>query len=281
MNRRKDGLHDFEASGEFGDEGEKPPRLSKGPLIAIGVSLFVFSVGILYLMYRNAPKLDSEQHERLKIPLNLGDVRDVADLLNEFTDEHFAFVMAAFGAVYLFLQTFSIPGSVFLSFLGGALFGIWIGVPYICLLSTLGATGSYGISTFLLTNLIKKFFPAKLALFADELAKHRNNILNYILFLRITPLLPNWFINLASPILDVPLKQFMIGTFFGVMPATYLAVNAGLTLQSLQSPRDIFDVKAILSLAGLAALSVLPTLPSVKARMNKILGASSNKLSTN
>jgi hypothetical protein len=50
---------------------------------------------------------------------------------------------------------------------------------------------------------------------AIQVAKHRENLLNYIIFLRVTPFLPNWFINIASPVIDVPLAPFFWGTFIG------------------------------------------------------------------
>ena len=39
--------------------------------------------------------------------------------------------------------------------------------------------------------------------------------MNYIIFLRITPFLPNWFINIASPIIGVRIFPFFVGTFIG------------------------------------------------------------------
>jgi len=142
--------------------------------------------------------------------------------------------------------------------------------------ATLGATGSYMLSYYLCRNLVQRLFPDKLALFASELSKHRHHILNYILFLRITPFLPNWFVNLASPILDVNIRPFMIGTFFGVMPQTYFAVKAGRTLHStvdLKGPQDIFDATAVITLASLAVLSVLPTLAPVRRFFNRLLSS--------
>jgi len=130
------------------------------------------------------------------------------------------------------------------------------------------------LSYYICRNLVQRFFPDKLALFASELSKHRHHILNYILFLRITPFLPNWFVNLASPILDINVRPFVIGTFFGVMPQTYFAVKAGRTLHSavdLKGPQDIFDATAILTLSLLDILSVLPTLAPVRRVFNRLL----------
>ena len=42
-------------------------------------------------------------------------------------------------------------------------------------------------------------------------AARRRELLNYIIFLRVTPILPNTFINVASPIVGVPLAPFALG----------------------------------------------------------------------
>jgi len=253
---------------------DKEKDKDKAKNLTLLVMLFVVAVISLYCIYRHIPAFESQHRARLRIPTKLQDVKEISQILSLYTDNNYFSVLGAFGAVYIFLQAFSIPGSVFLSFLAGALFGVRIGVPFVCLMATLGATCSYLLSYYICRNLVQKFFPEKLAILAGELSKHRNHLFNYILFLRITPFLPNWFINLASPILGVPTKTFMIGTFFGVMPATYFAVKAGVTMQKavdVKGPRDIFDSTAILSLALLAILSVLPTLKPVQKFISKIL----------
>jgi hypothetical protein len=55
--------------------------------------------------------------------------------------------------------------------------------------------------------------------------------LNYILFLRVTPTLPNTFINLASPIVDVPYHTFLLGTLIGLIPAAYVTVRVSFYLK--------------------------------------------------
>lgn len=58
-----------------------------------------------------------------------------------------------------------------------------------------------------------------------QIAKRRDKLLNYMLFLRITPTLPNLFINLASPIVDVPFHIFFFATLIGLIPASYITVR--------------------------------------------------------
>lgn len=37
-----------------------------------------------------------------------------------------------------------------------------------------------------------------------------------MLFLRISPIVPNWVVNVANPIVGMPLHIFAFGTFFGI-----------------------------------------------------------------
>jgi uncharacterized membrane protein YdjX (TVP38/TMEM64 family) len=58
-----------------------------------------------------------------------------------------------------------------------------------------------------------------------QVAKRRERLLNYMLFLRLTPTLPNTFINFASPIVDVPYHIFFLATAVGLIPAAYVTVK--------------------------------------------------------
>lgn len=68
-----------------------------------------------------------------------------------------------------------------------------------------------------------------------------------MLFLRITPLVPNWFVNIASPIAGISFPIFFSGTLLGIvwkygsltyikglMPANIIHVRAGLVLNDLE-----------------------------------------------
>ncbi|KAN0015406.1 hypothetical protein ACTFIU_008137 [Dictyostelium citrinum] len=232
------------------------------------VIVFGVSISVIAFLFLNFPSLSPQHKQLIRLPKNFKDVKLLSDILSQYTDDNYFIVITTFGVIYTFLQAFSIPGSVFLSFLSGGLFGLKVGFPLVCFVATLGATLSYLISYYIGRNLVRKLFPDKLKLFSDSLSQKRDNLFNYIVFLRITPFLPNWFINLASPLLDVPIHTFAIGTFIGIMPATFLAVKAGIQIQNIQNPSDIFDLKSILTMAALALLSILPTLIQKKLKVN-------------
>lgn len=113
------------------------------------------------------------------------------------------------------LQTFAIPGSLFLSILSGFLFRFPVALALICFCSAVGATLCYLLSLLLGRRLVKHYFPKRAEIWAQQVQKHKDDMLSYILFLRMTPLLPNWFINLVAPVIGVPLFPFALGTFLG------------------------------------------------------------------
>lgn len=167
---------------------------------------------------------------------------------------------------YVFLQTFAIPGSLFLSILSGFLFPFLLALILVCVCSAIGASLCYLLSQLLGRRLIKKFFPERADKWAVTVHKHRDNIFNYILFLRMTPFLPNWFINLVAPVIGVPLVPFAMGTFLGVGPPSFVAIQAGQTLYKMSSSSDAWSWTSVILLAVFALLSLIPVVLKQRLR---------------
>ncbi len=74
-------------------------------------------------------------------------------------------------------------------------------------------------------RLVHKYLPERAASWSEQVQKHKHNMLSYIIFLRITPFLPNWFINIVSPVIGVDLRPFWLGTFIGVAPPSFVAIQ--------------------------------------------------------
>lgn len=88
----------------------------------------------------------------------------------------------------------------------------------------------------------------------------REHLFNYLLFLRITPFLPNWFINIVSPVIEIPISTFFIATFIGVAPLSFIAIQAGTTLYQLTAAGDAISWTSVIVMAVLAVLSLVPVL---------------------
>lgn len=86
--------------------------------------------------------------------------------------------------------------------------------------------------------------------------------------------------NLASPIFSIPFHIFFIGTFIGVMPQSFIAVKAGLTIQDVQSVSDVLDFKALGFLFLLALGALVPTLKPVQAFMNRLMNRDASGIKT-
>ena len=128
---------------------------------------------------------------------------------------------------YVFMQTFAVPGTLMLSLLAGALYGAQRAWLLVAAVSTVGSCSCYCLSWLLGRQLVRAAWPAKLDRYAAEVQKRRSDMLNYIIFLRVTPLLPNTFINLASPIVGVPLLPFALGECGGGYGGGGTAVGGG------------------------------------------------------
>lgn len=222
---------------------------------ALGV-FFVFSAGLLSI-YLTMP---AAEYGMLKLPRTLSDLRSLKDHLATYAQLHPAKFILGYCSTYIFMQTFMIPGTIFMSLLAGALFGVVRGLFLVVFNATAGASSCYFLSKLIGRPIVNWLWPEKLRYFQAEISKRKEKLLNYMLFLRVTPSLPNLFINLASPIVDIPFHIFFLATVVGLVPASYITVRAGLALGELKSVKDLYDVKTLAVLFLIGSILLLPTL---------------------
>ena len=74
---------------------------------------------------------------------------------------------------------------------------------------------SFLLSKIVGQPLVARFAPEKAAAWREKVNENKDDLFNYVLFLRITPFLPNWFINLTGPLVGVPLAPFFWGSVIG------------------------------------------------------------------
>lgn len=85
---------------------------------------------------------------------------ELAEVIQRYARANIYFVLFAFCYLYVFMQSFAIPGPVFLSMLSGQLFGPLPGFVLVCLCATFGASACYGLSYSLARGLVLHRFPA-------------------------------------------------------------------------------------------------------------------------
>ncbi|BFG30987.1 hypothetical protein CerSpe_172610 [Prunus speciosa] len=247
---------DVKVVGGVGSNSKFP--LSFWEVAVASTVLLGFVVGLL-VVYLTMPASD---YSFLKLPRSLQELQILRVHLEDYTSDYTAQVLLGYCMVYIFMQTFMIPGTVFMSLLAGSLFGVFKGVALVVFNATAGASSCYFLSKLIGRPIVFSLWPDKLQFFQNQVAKRRDGLLNYMLFLRLTPTLPNTFINLASPIVDVPYHIFFLATIIGLIPAAYVTVRAGLALGELRSLGDLYDFNSIATLFFIGVVSVTPTLVS-------------------
>uniref|UniRef100_A0A8C2D2U3 Transmembrane protein 41B n=1 Tax=Cyprinus carpio TaxID=7962 RepID=A0A8C2D2U3_CYPCA len=237
---------------------QSPGGASARMSILLLVTIFACSACVMYLVFRNFPELSEDEREKIKIPKDMDDAKALGTVLSKYKDTYYTQVLVAYFATYIFLQTFAIPGSIFLSILSGYLYPFPLALFLVCLCSGLGASFCYMLSYLVGRPMVYKYLTERAQKWSQQVDKHREHLINYIIFLRITPFLPNWFINITSPVINVPLGIFFLGTFLGVAPPSFVAINAGTTLYKLTTAGEAVSWNSLLVLGVLAVVSILP-----------------------
>lgn len=100
--------------------------------LQVGVLFVGSSVVALILLRLLLPPIDPEDAPNLKIPKSFDDLKTLNDVVQSYRQDHLGKVVASFVIIYLFLQAFSLPGSMYLSILGGSIFNLWA-LPLVCI----------------------------------------------------------------------------------------------------------------------------------------------------
>ncbi|XP_074660326.1 transmembrane protein 41A-like [Tubulanus polymorphus] len=222
------------------------------PLIFLSFTLY------LYLLSANFPTSDGAELFKVSFPKNLADLKILSESLGEYKTVHSGYVLALFCSAYLYKQSFAIPGSVFMNILGGALFGSLYSFPLVCFLTATGATCCYAMSRMFGKVYVIKYFPNKVKLLQQKVEENSDGLFFFLLFLRLFPMSPNWFLNVASPILNIPIHLFFLSVLIGLMPYNFICVQTGGLLSEIQSIDDIFTSWTLFKLLAIALVALVP-----------------------
>jgi len=168
---------------------------------------------------------------------------------------------------YVLVVAFSLPGGAVMTISGGFLFGAVTGGIYAVTGATLGAVALFLIAkTSLGDYLLTKAGPA----IRKMQAGFEEDALSYMFVLRLIPLFPFFLVNLAPAFLGVPLRVYLIATFFGIMPGTFVYALVGAGLGSVFNRGETFTLASVMTpqmLAALAGLGLLALVPVVYKKM--------------
>ena len=159
--------------------------------------------------------------------------------------------------VYAILVALSVPGGAVLTIAGGFLFGPWLGTLCAVVGATLGATGIFLAARAGLGGLSHRAGPfiAKLE------AGFRADAFNYLLVLRLVFIVPFWLVNLVPALVGVKLWTYVIATFIGIIPATFVFASLGSGLSNVVEEPGLAVLlrpSVLGPIFGLALLALIP-----------------------
>ncbi len=247
-------------SSEAAASQSSSPLKRWGPIIAIVVAAIVIYV--------------NGWHEYL----SLSKVAENREYLQDFVSSNLALALLIYAALYIAVVAFSLPGGAAATITGGFLFGWLLGSFITVFAATAGATLLFLAAQTSFGEALRQKAGKTIQKLADGF---KENALNYLLFLRLVPVFPFWLVNLAPAFLGVPLRTFVLGTFFGIIPGTaafsFLGSGLGSVIDAQKAANDAciaekgadacpfsIDPSALVTkelLAAFAALGVVAILP--------------------
>ena len=167
-------------------------------------------------------------------------------------DANLLLSLALFFVVYVVVTALSLPVALPLTLVGAALFGRWVGTGVISLASTLGATLAFLSSRYLLRDWVQRTFAARL----EPLNRgvERDGAF-YLFTLRLVPAVPFFLINLGMGLTPMRVSTYALVSWVGMLPGTFLYVNVGEELSTLESPSGLLSWQV---LGSLALLGIVP-----------------------
>ncbi|KAH9458112.1 hypothetical protein MJO28_005174 [Puccinia striiformis f. sp. tritici] len=240
--------------------------LEQKPLLGfcIRVLLLVLFCGLLViaLVWALLPPVDEKDLPILRIPTSFEALKKLNALLQIYKTANYYRVLGSFILIYLFLQMFSLPGSMYLSILAGAMFGVQVALPLVCMCVGTGAMLCYLMSMNLASSLVihSPSLRTRLEDWKVKLSTKTNklDLFAYLVVIRISPLPPHWVVNLLAPHVGIRLGVFWLTTCLGILPVSLIHTQLGTTLDQMVGPEDLSFLTAK-NLTGLAlvALGVL------------------------
>lgn len=196
--------------------------------------------------------------------VSLDSLRDNRETLSALVADNFWFVFLGFIALYAVLVGISFPGAGFLSIFGGFLFGTLTGGFGIIIGATIGATAIFLAARYAFGDALSAKAGPYMKKFEAGL---KENEFSYLFILRLIPAFPFFIVNIVPALFDVKLRNYVLTTFFGIIPGSlvYASVGAGVGSlfdagEEVQLSGLMLQPKVIGPILGLIALSLLPIL---------------------
>ena len=159
------------------------------------------------------------------------------------------YIIGIYSITYIVMAALSLPGATIMTLAGGAMFGLWIGVPVVLVSATIGATLAFWVARYVLRDSVQRRFGDRLETINKGL--ERDGAF-YLFSLRLVPAFPFFLINLLMGLTTIRSSTFFWASLVGMFAGSSVYVNAGTQLASINSLSDILSPALIASFVLLA-----------------------------
>ncbi|SHL91312.1 Pyruvate/2-oxoglutarate dehydrogenase complex, dihydrolipoamide dehydrogenase (E3) component [Nitrosospira sp. Nsp11] len=173
-------------------------------------------------------------------------------------------MMGLYAGIYIVIAALSLPGAGVMTLAGGAIFGVWVGIPLAVISASIGATVALWMARYVFREFVQQRFSDRMT--AIDAGIKRDGAF-YLFTLRLVPVFPFFIINLLMGLTAIPAGTFFWISLLGMLPGTAIYVNAGTQLASITSLSDIFSPALIASFALLAIFPWLARWAVERVRM--------------
>jgi len=193
--------------------------------------------------------------------LSFDTLRDNRDQLQNLVSSKPALSILGFMGIYIVAVALSLPLGSLLTIAGGFLFGSVLGTAYVVTAATIGAVIVYLAARYAFYDFMHNKAGSAIRKMEEGFAE---NAFSYLMVLRLIPIFPFWLVNLVPALLGVKLRSFVLGTFLGIIPGTFVYASIGDGLGALFDQGKtpdlgvIFEPRILTPIIGLAVLALMP-----------------------
>ena len=139
-----------------------------------------------------------------------------------------ALTFILFTIIWVMFAGFGSPVAIF----AGFIFGKWLGLLFLMIGLSVGATGLYIFANYFLKELIKKKFLNKFQILETKFKKSE---FTYLLIYRFVGGIPFAISNILPCMFNVKVSNFFLASFLGMIPQLFLVCSIGSGLEKVIS----------------------------------------------
>src|SRR3990167_4964990 len=183
-----------------------------------------------------------------------------ANHLYKYVENHYFKSLLIYILTYIVISMLPLPGDTLFNIAGGYLFGALPATLYINFAMTVAATLMFLIVRYFGKNLFKENNTRMILWIRKEIQSRGHN---YFLMMRLIPLIPTSFVNIAAGLTSIHLKTFIWTTSVGLLPISFILAYSGQKIRSIKNIHDIFSPQIIIILIILIFITLSPVLFSI------------------